>query len=112
MQIIIVVVLLVFASLSCLHFKPYTLQEDVNPEPPSKRPALAADASTAKRNRRMFGALLMGTLQKFQVEDQQFRSSKVAVARQEIEQRAQDKAEAEAVRLREEARLVSMKGKQ
>eukprot|EP00879_Flechtneria_rotunda_P012623 GHRR01013181.1.p1 GENE.GHRR01013181.1~~GHRR01013181.1.p1 ORF type:complete len:481 (+),score=214.80 GHRR01013181.1:219-1661(+) len=78
-------------------------QEPAVEEPPPKRPATRTDDKTKRRAQRMFGALLVGTLQKFKDEDAAFRSSTTAQKRQELERRAAEKAEAEDRKRREEA---------
>ena len=59
--------------------------------------------SLAKRNRRMFGALL-GTLQRFAAEDVQRSSSEAFTRRSEMLKRAEQKAQEESQRLRQQER--------
>lgn len=76
---------------------------EVPEERPPKRPTLAADDKTKRRAARMFGTLLVGTLQKFQNDEQAFKKTDTAQRRADMERRAQERAEAEAQRLKQEA---------
>eukprot|EP00798_Chlamydomonas_sp_ICE-L_P029713 gene29713-5146_t len=69
---------------------------------PLESPA-AEDPSAKKRNRRMFGAL-MGTLQRFKVEDDRFSSSVMSKRRVEQQKKAEDRAKEESEQLRRQER--------
>ncbi|KAJ7297245.1 hypothetical protein O6H91_Y070800 [Diphasiastrum complanatum] len=61
------------------------------------------DPSLAKRNRRMFGALL-GTLERFRKEDRMMSSSEAFLRRSDTLRRAEQKAQEESERLRQQER--------
>ncbi|GIL59020.1 hypothetical protein Vafri_13991 [Volvox africanus] len=65
--------------------------------------ALAEDPDSRKRARRLLGRALLGTLQKFRQEDAQFQASDAAARRAELARKAEEKAAAEAERLRRQA---------
>lgn len=74
--------------------------------PSRKRAAeesVPAGSEAAKRARRLLGRSLLGTLQRFRAEDEQFQASDAASRRQELQRKAEEKSAAETERLRKAA---------
>ncbi|GLI62388.1 hypothetical protein VaNZ11_005007 [Volvox africanus] len=80
-----------------------TMKRPLEPSTGAGGVALAEDPDSRKRARRLLGRALLGTLQKFRQEDAQFQASDAAARRAELARKAEEKAAAEAERLRRQA---------
>ncbi|XP_015691246.1 pinin [Oryza brachyantha] len=74
------------------------------PEPLPREFPKDEDPSLVKRNRRMLGKLLVGTLEKFQQEDKKLSNTEAYMRRSETQRKADQKAREESERLRQQER--------
>ncbi|XP_047088315.1 pinin-like [Lolium rigidum] len=74
------------------------------PEPLPRQFPKDDDQSLVRRNRRMLGKLLVGTLEKFQQEDKKLSNSEAFMRRSEAQQKADQKAREDSERLRQQER--------
>uniref|UniRef100_A0A0D9VXX3 Pinin/SDK/MemA protein domain-containing protein n=1 Tax=Leersia perrieri TaxID=77586 RepID=A0A0D9VXX3_9ORYZ len=74
------------------------------PEPLPREFPKDEDPSLVKRNRRMLGKLLVGTLEKFQQEDKKLSSTEAYMRRSETQRKADQKAREESEKLRQQER--------
>ncbi|KAM0908690.1 hypothetical protein ACQ4PT_015279 [Festuca glaucescens] len=72
------------------------------PEPLPRQFPKDDDQSLVRRNRRMLGKLLVGTLEKFQQEDKKLSNSEAFMRRSEAQQKADQKAREDSERLRQQ----------
>ncbi|CAN6287124.1 unnamed protein product [Urochloa humidicola] len=71
------------------------------PEPAPRELPKNEDPNMVKRNRRMLGQLLVGTLEKFQQEDKKLSNSEAYLRRSETQRKAEQKVREESERLRQ-----------
>ncbi|KAL5210689.1 hypothetical protein ABZP36_006312 [Zizania latifolia] len=74
------------------------------PEPLPREFPKDEDPSFVKRNKRMLGKLLVGTLEKFQQEDKKLSNTEAYMRRSETQRKADQKAREESERLRQQER--------
>jgi pinin len=74
------------------------------PEPLPREFPKDEDQSLVKRNKRMLGKLLVGTLEKFQQEDKKLSNTEAYMRRSEVQRKADQKAREESERLRQQER--------
>ncbi|CAN6309699.1 unnamed protein product [Urochloa humidicola] len=74
------------------------------PEPAPRELPKNEDPNMVKRNRRMLGQLLVGTLEKFQQEDKKLSNSEAYLRRSETQRKAEQKVREESERLRKQER--------
>ncbi|KAG8097888.1 hypothetical protein GUJ93_ZPchr0013g34239 [Zizania palustris] len=74
------------------------------PEPLPREFPKDEDPSLVKRNKRMLGKLLVGTLEKFQQEDKKLSNTEAYMRRSETQRKADQKAREESERLRQQER--------
>ncbi|CAL4943913.1 unnamed protein product [Urochloa decumbens] len=74
------------------------------PEPAPRELPKNDDPNMVKRNRRMLGQLLVGTLEKFQQEDKKLSNSEAYLRRYETQRKAEQKVREESERLRQQER--------
>uniref|UniRef100_A0A453H5Q7 Pinin/SDK/MemA protein domain-containing protein n=1 Tax=Aegilops tauschii subsp. strangulata TaxID=200361 RepID=A0A453H5Q7_AEGTS len=74
------------------------------PEPLPRPAPKEEDQSLVRRNKRMLGKLLVGTLEKFQQENKKLSNSEAFMRRSEAQQKADQKAREDSERLRQQER--------
>uniref|UniRef100_A0A0E0KHX3 Pinin/SDK/MemA protein domain-containing protein n=1 Tax=Oryza punctata TaxID=4537 RepID=A0A0E0KHX3_ORYPU len=74
------------------------------PEPLPREFPKDEDPGLVKRNKRMLGKLLVGTLEKFQQEDKKLSNTEAYMRRSEVQRKADQKAREESERLRQQER--------
>ncbi|XP_062212145.1 uncharacterized protein LOC133913108 [Phragmites australis] len=74
------------------------------PEPAPRELPKNEDPNLVRRNKRMLGQLLVGTLEKFQQEDKKLSSSEAYLRRSETQRKAEQKVREESERLRQQER--------
>ncbi|KAG2546610.1 pinin-like [Panicum virgatum] len=74
------------------------------PEPAPRELPKNDDPNMVKRNKRMLGQLLVGTLEKFQQEDKKLSNSEAYLRRSETQRKAEQKVREESERLRQQER--------
>jgi len=74
------------------------------PEPAPRELPRNEDPSLVRRNKRMLGQLLVGTLEKFQQEDKKLSNSEAFLRRSETQRKAEQKVREESERLRQQER--------
>ncbi|XP_039828089.1 pinin-like [Panicum virgatum] len=74
------------------------------PEPAPRELPKNEDPNMVRRNKRMLGQLLVGTLEKFQQEDKKLSNSEAYLRRSETQRKAEQKVREESERLRQQER--------
>ncbi|KAL6637080.1 hypothetical protein ACP70R_024652 [Stipagrostis hirtigluma subsp. patula] len=74
------------------------------PEPAPRELPKNEDPNLVRRNKRMLGQLLVGTLEKFQQEDKKLSNSEAFLRRSETQRKAEQKVREESERLRQQER--------
>ncbi|XP_066386574.1 uncharacterized protein [Miscanthus floridulus] len=74
------------------------------PEPAPRELPRNEDPNLVRRNKRMLGQLLVGTLEKFQQEDKKLSNSEAFLRRSETQRKAEQKVREESERLRQQER--------